>query len=79
MAVEHGKIGHDDGYWKSNRKDSCQSTQSSNQHAHISFRSHITVSNRRHCYNGPPKTFWYTLNINSVIKKKTTVKYYTST
>jgi len=56
VRVEQRKVGHDDGYRQRYRQYAGKRAQRADEHADISLRRHIAVSDCSHGYNGPPQT-----------------------
>lgn len=61
--IKHGEVRHDDRNGKCDGQHAGQRAQRSDEHSHVGFRSHVSVSDRGHGHDRPPKSFWNTLEV----------------
>jgi len=56
MRIEHGEVGHDNGYRKRYREDTGNGADGTDEHSNIRLGRHIAVPDGCHCDNGPPQS-----------------------
>lgn len=63
MRIVHGEVGNDDGNGQGYGEHTGQRAQGAHEHAHVRFWRHVPVTDRGHCYQRPPESQRYAVEI----------------